>query len=52
MGREEGGKQKHDSRPKTIQKDFEIQRGSLSSRLKLLIHFREEKKRRTLIRIT
>lgn len=40
MGREEGGEQKHDFRPKTIQKDFEIQKGSLSSRLKLLIHFR------------
>lgn len=44
MGREEGGEQNHDSRPKTIQKDFEIQKGSLSSRLELLIHFRGKEK--------
>lgn len=35
-----GRDQKHDCGPKAIQKDFETQRGSLSSRLTLFIHFR------------
>ena len=50
VGREVGGECEHDSRPKTIQKDSEMPKGSLSSRGKLLRHFGEGEKK-TLRRI-
>lgn len=47
VGREVGGECEHDSRPKTIQKDSEMPKGSLSSRGKLLRHFGEGEKKNT-----